>query len=117
MRLEYQLPPEEWVHVAAVKRGPEVIVYLDGQPVASGKLPADLPSLPFFLGGDPHANELSTCELADVRLYRQALSAEQIRQQATAATDSPESPADEASRHVWTESLRSVLQQEATANE
>ncbi len=117
LRLEYPLPPEEWVHVAAVKRGPEVTVYLGGQPVASGELPADLPSLPFFLGGDPHANELSTCELADVRLYHQALSAEQIRQQATAATDAPESPADEASRRVWTEALQSVLQQEAAANE
>ncbi len=108
LRLEYDVPEQQWAHLAAVKRGPEVTVYVDGRPVAQGKVPADLPALPFYLGGDPHAGELSTCDLAAVRLYKRALSAEQIARQAEGDGETAE---DDASGRVWAEALRRVQRQ------
>ncbi len=105
LRLQYDLSEQQWVHLAAVKRGPELTVYVDGKPVATGNMPADLPALPFYLGGDPQAGELSTCELADVRLYGEAISTEHIARQ---ADDGGETSEDGRDGGVWAEAVRKV---------
>jgi hypothetical protein len=69
------LPPD-WRHVAAVRAGPTIELYLDGSLVArvadeAGRAPLDLGTSTLVLGGGPRGGFEG--ELADVRLYRRAL--------------------------------------------
>jgi hypothetical protein len=75
-----ELPPG-WHHVAAVKHGGRLKLYLDGKPVAESVAfdPAkfDLTTeAPLLIGAG--AGDYFRGELADVRLYPRALSAEEI---------------------------------------
>jgi len=78
LRLNYNLPTEQWVHLAAVKEKANLIVYVDGRTAANVQLDFDMPELPFYVGGDPRANELSVCDVDEVRLYSDALTSEDI---------------------------------------
>ena len=53
--------------------------YVNGSPVAEATVDFDLPELPFFLGGDPLAGELSSCSLDEVRTFHRALTPEEVR--------------------------------------
>jgi hypothetical protein len=72
-----------WIHVAAVKVGERLILYVDGHPRAEAKAPAEVISAAtdFGLGGNPHftGDEYLSADLRDARLYGRALSAEEVR--------------------------------------
>jgi len=78
LRLNYDLPTVQWVHLAAVKDEAKLTVYVDGKAVANAEVDFEMPELPFYVGGDPRANELSVCDIDEVHLYQKALTAEQI---------------------------------------
>jgi len=78
LRLNYNLPTDQWVHLVAVKNKANLIVYIDGKAVANAQTESDIPELPFYVGGDPRANELSVCDVDEVRLYDEALSVEDV---------------------------------------
>lgn len=78
LRLNYNLPTDQWVNLAAVKDKAKLTVYVDGKSVANSKVDFDMPELPFYVGGDPRANELSVCDVDEVRLYSEALSGENV---------------------------------------
>jgi hypothetical protein len=68
--------PTGWRHVAAVRAGRTIELYLDGSLVArraddAGRAPLDLGASTLVLGGGPRGGFEG--ELADVRLYRRAL--------------------------------------------
>ncbi|MEA2654198.1 MAG: hypothetical protein QOI37_1425 [Chloroflexota bacterium] len=71
-----------WRHVAGVRSGASVELYLDGSLVArrsdpDGRRPLDLgPASTLTLGGGPRGR--FDGELADIRLYRRALDAEEV---------------------------------------
>ncbi|MFP4058813.1 MAG: sulfatase-like hydrolase/transferase [Candidatus Brocadiia bacterium] len=79
VRLAHGLPREKWVHVAVVKDAGRATCYAGGRKVASERLDFPMPALPFYLGGDPHARELASCRLDEVRLYRRALGPDEVR--------------------------------------
>jgi len=68
----------KWVHVAAVKEGPKLTLYIGGQPRASARVPESVASSAedFALGGNPHYGgpEFLAVRLADLRFYGKALS-------------------------------------------
>ena len=75
--------PGKWYHVAAVKDGEQLSLYLDGQPVASLSVPSEIFSRTkaFALGGNPkftEASEFLRCRVADLKFYARALRAEEI---------------------------------------
>ncbi|NQT16423.1 MAG: sulfatase-like hydrolase/transferase, partial [Planctomycetes bacterium] len=78
-RLSYDLPQNRWTHLAAVKKEDSLTCYVNGAPVGDATVDFDLPELPFYLGGDPLAGELSACSLDEVRTYRRALTPEEVR--------------------------------------
>jgi hypothetical protein len=75
--------PTGWRHVAALRAGSTIELYLDGSPVArrtdeTGRPPLDLGAdATLVLGAGPRA--AFEGELADVRLYRRALTAAEVR--------------------------------------
>lgn len=78
----------EWVHVALVKEGVSLRVYVNGAQVAASHAPEEplTASEDLGIGGNPHygGNETFRGSIARVALVARALSAEEIR--ATAAT-------------------------------
>jgi hypothetical protein len=77
----------EWSHIAAVKGGTQLRLYLDGQEVAAVHAPAWVRSLAtdFALGGNPHytgGNEHYRGDLAHFALYARALSPEEVAEAA-----------------------------------
>ncbi len=78
-RLGYDVPVDQWTHLAAVKDGTRLRVYLDGRETASADVPFGMPDLPVYLGGDPSAREMMVGRLDDVRIYDRALTAGEIR--------------------------------------
>ena len=73
--------PAGWCHLAAVRQGGRLTLYLDGRPVAAGGDPG-APALdvttdaPLRLGAGPH--DSLNGRLAGVRLYRRALAAREV---------------------------------------
>jgi sialidase-1 len=67
-----------WAHLAAVKRGGRLQLYVDGKPVASAAVPACVSSrsTEVALGGNPRSpgDEHLAARFADLRLYARALS-------------------------------------------
>jgi hypothetical protein len=84
--------PAGWCHLAAVRRGGRLTLYLDGRPVAAGGDPA-APALdvstdaPLRLGAGPH--DSLNGRLADVRLYRRALAPPEVGALAGAGAGRP----------------------------
>lgn len=73
----------KWYHVAAVKEGPKLTLYVDGQPRSTVAVPAVLVSAAsdFGLGGNPHYQggpEFLAARLADLRFCARALTAEEV---------------------------------------
>jgi len=76
----------KWMHVAAVKQGAKLTLYVDGKPHASAKVPAAVSSgaEDFALGGNPHYGgpEFLAARLADLRFFARALSADEVARMA-----------------------------------
>ncbi len=72
-----------WYHVAAVKRGATLTLFLDGQPVGSSAAPAftNTQATDCALGGNPHfsGNEFLAARFADFAFFARALTAEEIQ--------------------------------------
>jgi hypothetical protein len=81
----------KWVHIAGVKQGKKLTLYVNGKAYASASVPERVISgaEDFAIGGNPHYGgpEFLAARLADLRFFARALSAEEIRQirRATAA--------------------------------
>jgi hypothetical protein len=73
-----------WFHVAAVKRGEKLTLYVDGKARASVAVPQAVwsPAEDFALGGNPHYGgpEFLAARLADLHFYGRALSANELKQ-------------------------------------
>lgn len=73
----------EWHHVAAVKRGPKLEVFLDGQPVGSQGVSEfnTTTSHECALGGNPHfaGNEFLAATFRDLGMWERALSMEELK--------------------------------------
>jgi hypothetical protein len=73
-----------WVHLAAVKRGPRLTLYVDGTERAAAAVPEDVDSEAenVGLGGNPNfgGNEFLPASMADFRLYARALEPGEIRE-------------------------------------
>ena len=78
IRMSHRIPAKKWTHVAVVKNGRKLSCYTDGRLVTSADVRLDMPALPFYLGGDPHAREFAACRLDEVRIYRRALTASDV---------------------------------------
>ncbi len=76
------LPLNEWIHLAAVKEGGTLTLYVGGKPATQAKAPKRVTSLAedFALGGNPHYSgpEFFTGRLDDFVFYARALSAEEV---------------------------------------
>jgi hypothetical protein len=75
--------PGRWHHVAVVKSGTRLALYLDGKPAAATQAPDEIASSArdFALGGNPHYTGLSehlACRVARLTMLVRALSAQQV---------------------------------------
>jgi hypothetical protein len=73
----------KWVHVAAVKKGPRLALYLNGKLIDETNAPGDILSTSaedFAIGGNPHygGNEFYVGCIDDFSFYAKALSEEEI---------------------------------------
>jgi hypothetical protein len=89
-----QLEPGQWYHVAGVKQGQELVLYVDGQRRASTQAPPLIYSgaSDFALGGNPNytgAPEFLPARLADLRFYARGLSEEEVRKLCEAGCGAP----------------------------
>ena len=73
-----------WHHIAAVKGGRKLTLYVDGQATASVDVPPSVASdtRDFALGGNPHFSsaESLAVKVSGLKFYARALSVEEIRQ-------------------------------------
>lgn len=71
-----------WFHVAAVKQGPKLTLYVNGKAHASTRAPETIRTLAedFAIGGNPHYSgpEYLATRLADLRFYAKALSVVEV---------------------------------------
>jgi len=72
-----------WVHVAAVKEGPNLSLYVNGEPRGTVEVPewCATAAVDFALGANPHytgANECFVGRIDDFGFHAQALTAEEI---------------------------------------
>jgi DUF1680 family protein len=80
----YPVVAGTWFHVAAVKRGANLALYINGKKFADIGVPASLPgstALDFALGANPHhtgGNECFIGRIDDFAFYAKALSDEEI---------------------------------------
>ncbi|MCI0492052.1 MAG: glycoside hydrolase family 127 protein, partial [Planctomycetes bacterium] len=81
--------PARWYHLAVVKDGPRLRLFIDGQMRAEALVPATLRTVApdLALGGNPHfsGDEYLEARLADFRLYARALTADEVRSLAEVA--------------------------------
>ena len=82
-------PGESWHHVALVRDGSQVHVYLDGHPELSGQVKLAIAPGPrqIFLGGRPDNFANYEGKIDEVALYPRALAADEIGEHYRAATD------------------------------
>jgi hypothetical protein len=78
-----KVEPSQWHHVAVVKSGSQVTLYVDGKRAGAMAVPVEVQSSArdFALGGNPHFTGLSehlACRLARFRMYVRALTPEEI---------------------------------------
>jgi hypothetical protein len=76
-----------WYHVAGIKRGATLALFVDGQPVASGPAPefTVTAARDCALGGNPHfgGNEFLAATFAELGMWDRALSEAELRRIAT----------------------------------
>ena len=87
-----KLTLSKWKHVAVTIGKDATTIYVDGQPVATSTgitiRPSDIrPSLNYLGRSQFAADPLLTAYLDDVRIYNYALSAEEVQDAMTGATD------------------------------
>ncbi len=79
-----EIRPGRWYHLAAVKRGGKLTLYVDGQARTSAQVPEAIYSGAdtFAIGGNPKYGgpEFLAAKLANLRLYARALSGQEIQQ-------------------------------------
>jgi hypothetical protein len=85
------IEPGRWHHVAVVKSGSQVTLYVGGKRAAAMAAPVEVQSSArdFALGGNPHFTGLSehlACRLAKFTMYARALTAEEIAAVSQTAT-------------------------------
>jgi hypothetical protein len=77
------IPAGSWQHIAAVKRGGTLTLFVNGQPAGSCAAPefTTTQAKDCALGGNPHfsGNEFLAARFADFSVFDRALSAEEIR--------------------------------------
>jgi hypothetical protein len=78
------IAPKTWNHVATVRKGAKVTVYLNGAPEISGELPA-AESQDLFLGGTTDNNANFEGKIDDAAVYPRALSESDVRRHYRAA--------------------------------
>jgi hypothetical protein len=81
------LEPATWHHVAVVKTGPRLVLYLDGKPAARMPVPEEIHSAArdFALGANPHFTGVSehlACRVARMAFYARALTDQEIVERA-----------------------------------
>ncbi len=78
------LERNRWYHVAAVKHGEQLTLYVDGQPVHATRVPDSIwsGSTEFAIGGNPRFSgpEFLAGRFCDLRFFARALSADEVRQ-------------------------------------
>jgi hypothetical protein len=74
------IPLKHWVHAVATYDGANLILYLNGTPVASGSVPAATiaPSDLAQIGGYPSEGRFSNARIDEVSFFNRALSAEEV---------------------------------------
>ncbi len=76
------IEPERWMHVAAVKEGDRLTLYVDGKAASSTTVPAWIASgsVDVALGGNPHfsGDESLAARFADFRFSARALTAAEV---------------------------------------
>jgi hypothetical protein len=75
--------PGRWYHVAVVKSGSQVTLYVDGKRAAAVAVPVEIQSSArdFALGGNPHyagSSEHLACRLAKFAMHARALAPDEI---------------------------------------
>ena len=84
----YSTPPvalaeNKWHHLAAVKQGGQLTLYVDGKAAGGAKVPPELNTMArdFALGGNPHytgASEHLACRLARLAVYNRAMTQQEV---------------------------------------
>jgi hypothetical protein len=82
---EVALRPGEWHHIAGVTNGDSLTIYIDGQAAGSSSYPRDSISVSgfeLFMGADLYNDQVVYLAggLDDIRLYRRALSPDEVQQ-------------------------------------
>ncbi|MHC4396828.1 MAG: LamG domain-containing protein [Planctomycetota bacterium] len=72
-KISYAVPTEIWLHLSVVKEGSQLSYFKNGEIVGSTTTTRDMPSIPFYLGGDPHSpygpDEYAACTLDEVSIW------------------------------------------------
>ncbi|MEM7011749.1 MAG: sulfatase-like hydrolase/transferase [Verrucomicrobiota bacterium] len=69
VKLNCELPTDRWIRVEVRKEGQNVVILIDGETAANGKLPFPLPAMPVYLGGDPnYVSEAAHCEIRNASI-------------------------------------------------
>jgi len=89
-----ELEPGRWYHVAGVKQGEQLVLYVDGEARASAQAPLLFWSgaTDVALGGNPNyagAPEFLPARFADLRFYARGLSAEEVKALCEAGREAP----------------------------
>ena len=72
------VPGDQWIHHAVVKNGTALTYYRDGVPAGTATATADMPVLPFYMGGDA-TTERWRGRLDNVALFDEALAQAQVQ--------------------------------------
>ena len=89
-----ELESGRWYHVAGVKQGEELVLYVDGEARASARVPRLIWSgaADFAVGGNPNytgAPEFLAARFVDLRFYARGLSAEEVKALCEAGCGAP----------------------------
>ncbi|MCX7424625.1 MAG: glycoside hydrolase family 127 protein [Planctomycetia bacterium] len=86
-----EIQPGKWHHLAAVKQGPKLTLYVDARALASAAVPARVSSGAgcFALGGNPKfaGPEFLAARLSGLRFYARALSEREVKQEFASAAE------------------------------
>ena len=79
----FPLEVDTWYHVAGVKEGRKLVLYIDGKPHSTAYVPRTITSsaTDFAIGGNPHYGgpEFLPARLAELKFFARALSADEVK--------------------------------------